>query len=794
MMPPRAQSRRWHIVALPALLVLALLLGAGSTFGTRLDGWLSGAGCFALIVLLGGHASGRRPVSRSAWTPLALLALLVGYAGLQSLALPDSVLAGPHLQARGALDLAGLGDVAVRWSLDPDATLRFVLAFAMPAAIFVATAGAERRERRLALGALVVLAVGAVAWAVAQRAGGPVWLTPYGEAANEHGAFFANANHFGLFLALSFIALALIAGSKPIMVLFALLVAIGVVASGSRAAIVLWVASVIGTGLVAMLEQEQEGQPPRRRRALAAFLFVATLSAAALFMAVPGVDSEQRLAFWPPSLAIGIDALPFGTGMGSFESVYRVAQPLSSVGHSYVNEAHNEPLQWLVEGGIAGLALLCLFILWLGRRLRPGSAVGLDRRERLLVAVALCLCLGHSLVDYPLRTIAGGSLFAFFCGLLCAPAERREARIWPLLASLPVGVAAVALAPAPFLAEDDALRGQTRSALEHWPDHAQARAYRANALYLEGDKTTARDEARAALARQPVLAEALAGALGDELAMPDIARPAASQLGWRNTRLQQAGFFAAASQADWGGAAHHAEAMLRRNTATGLVRDWIQAAMIHDDFRSPLIASKVAERAVVLDLEPQPGAIEGVEALARDPAFEPRPDMLRSLFYRMISQGRGQAASDLYRSRFGATRDLASEAPAGRRGDTPDTPFGWLFNADVDDTKRMIDRGLSFAGDGTTSNWLALRHLALPDGDYRASASLRVERGQPAMMLELRCAGTLAASDRFDPTARVTLSVDTSCPLPELRIVAVAGDRRYRASLVDWSLVSARTP
>ena len=53
--------------------------------------------------------------------------------------------------------------------------------------------------------------------------------------------------------------------------------------------------------------------------------------------------------------------LPFGAGFGTFDPVYRRFEPDALLSTIYLNQAHNEPMQLAMEGGIPALALLLVF-------------------------------------------------------------------------------------------------------------------------------------------------------------------------------------------------------------------------------------------------------------------------------------------------------------------------------------------------------------------------------------------------------------------------------------------------
>jgi len=122
--------------------------------------------------------------------------------------------------------------------------------------------------------------------------------------------------------------------------------------------------------------------------------------------------------------------MPFGAGFGTFDAVYRRFEPDALLSTIYLNQAHNEPMQLAIEGGVPALVLLALFIIWwLRASVRVVSRTGSASRRALGMAMAattLILMLS-SLVDYPLRTPLLSGLFAIACVELLRAKRRVEA-------------------------------------------------------------------------------------------------------------------------------------------------------------------------------------------------------------------------------------------------------------------------------------------------------------------------------------------------------------------------------
>jgi hypothetical protein len=144
-------------------------------------------------------------------------------------------------------------------------------------------------------------------------------------------------------------------------------------------------------------------------------------------------DARQTLAL---STFEGSQTLwPWGGGMGTFESVFPRFQHLHSV-FSYVNEAHNDYAQLLMDLGWGAVLVAVLVIVLTGHQIRQLlSAVKADRRLSTTVAVqwlagvsALALML-HSWVDFNMRIPALAMTASFLAGVfLRDPGDTPTAR------------------------------------------------------------------------------------------------------------------------------------------------------------------------------------------------------------------------------------------------------------------------------------------------------------------------------------------------------------------------------
>ena len=119
-----------------------------------------------------------------------------------------------------------------------------------------------------------------------------------------------------------------------------------------------------------------------------------------------GALDDNRFAVWGPIADMVRSYFPFGSGIGTFQEVYKIGEPDQQLDLTYLNHAHNDWLEVLMTGGVAGMVLLAVAVaawlvgsirVWRARRGNPGTD-----HARLASIVLLILGLA-SVADYPLR-------------------------------------------------------------------------------------------------------------------------------------------------------------------------------------------------------------------------------------------------------------------------------------------------------------------------------------------------------------------------------------------------------
>ncbi|WP_421699508.1 O-antigen ligase family protein [Ancylobacter sp.] len=367
----------------------------------------------------------------------------------------------------------GQGLEGVAWtgssSVDPAASLAALPAVLPPLALFLLVALLDEERRLRFAGWALVFGFLALFLGILQVMQGPASALRFFEISNrsESVGFFANRNHFAAQLYVTFlIGVAWLVGrgggvlghrgaSTPKMIWLAgafclgLLIMAGIALARSRAGILLLLLGLAGVVVMAPLilaVLRGRAAAPRRVRSLVLALLVGLV----LLVGQLGADrflgrfggglvDQMRATLNETTLQAALEALPFGTGLGTFTAVFPVYEGAATLAPQYVNRAHDDWVEFFLETGLAGGVLVALFLVWFGARVyRLWIAPEETGATRLLVlqqcaSLAVLLLLLHSFVDYPLRTATMLAYFAACCALM-TPAEalarvtRRQAR------------------------------------------------------------------------------------------------------------------------------------------------------------------------------------------------------------------------------------------------------------------------------------------------------------------------------------------------------------------------------
>ena len=388
-----------------------------------------------------------------AW--LALVYLVPVPAGFWS-GMPGREVYLPLLQAAGISPGARLP-----LSLVPDATRVSLLAGIPLVAAFLAGFGARLPQLRLVLGVVAAMAFAQILMGLLQVGGGQASHLYFGGDGGRPFGTFANANHFGNYIAMALAAYVWLAWSSithggmrrsrhaagasafpPLPTLWmagGLLLVLGILLSRSRGAML----TGLPIGLLALAIALSAGERSAGPRFT--LLVIGGLVAAALTLAGLGSvfarfdlarlsDSAAFRSLLATSTLEGAAAFwPWGAGWGTYGPVFPRFQPPAVDG--YADHAHHDFAQMLFEGGVFAL-LLGAVCLWLaGARAAALARAFIRHRALRREEMASALCglgllglLLHSLVEFNLHIPANAILGALLAGVYLRPLDAVEAR------------------------------------------------------------------------------------------------------------------------------------------------------------------------------------------------------------------------------------------------------------------------------------------------------------------------------------------------------------------------------
>lgn len=385
---------------------------------------------------------------RVARGPLAALGLIYLLLLFQLIPMPLDLWA--HMPGHGiyAQVAAETGSFGWRpWTLSPELTLNALAALLPATAIGILALALDFRGRLLLARLVVGIACVSALLGLLQFAAGGTALHLFRITSEDSAVgLFANRNHQAVLMACALPILAAVTSirmrqdtsksNRPLgfTLSTAVLLLMGLAATGSRMGLLLGMVGFASAAIIWFATGPHGAGfgrlwPIGLGAAGAALISISLLvarSGSFTRLASDPVD-HTRLAAIGPLLEAARTFLPFGSGFGTFEPVYRRFEPDTLLSTVYLNQAHNEPLQLALEGGVPALVLLILFLIWWTqaalRSVRPRSSVSRRALGMAMVATTLTLMLS-SLVDYPLRTPLLSGLFAIGCVELACSRHR----------------------------------------------------------------------------------------------------------------------------------------------------------------------------------------------------------------------------------------------------------------------------------------------------------------------------------------------------------------------------------
>ena len=378
----------------------------------------------AVVVMLIQVVAGRLPHLARYRACAMFLGIMIALAVVQLIPLPPamwSVLPGRTLIVESPVGVNGWRPL----NIVPDAGWNALFSLLVPLSVLVLMSSLEPRTARRAL----YLLIGAVAFSATFALLQAVGVMPENPLINgsttDYAGVFANRNHQALLLAIG-IAVAWFWGFQEtssrhnwrvwIAICIVILSAVTILVTGSRSGAVLGAGAIIASPIAARTHRKEGKQRVLDTVLWPAISFVIIVGvlllstyfgrAASLSRASTLVLNEEfRLRSLPVVWEVAKAYFPFGAGLGSFDAVYRIAEPLSLLEPTYFNHAHNDFLETVIETGIFGPMLLLGIVIWVGRRTFAAfSQFSESARMGRLGALIVALVLAASLSDYPART------------------------------------------------------------------------------------------------------------------------------------------------------------------------------------------------------------------------------------------------------------------------------------------------------------------------------------------------------------------------------------------------------
>ena len=433
-------------VVIPFYIFVCLLVG-----GSSRAPWSNMALQLGAVAILGWAvlARPRFKAGRPGTQLAAMLFVMVALIGLQLVPLPPAVWSA--LPARDAVahgfDLLRTPLPWLPLSMSPYDTLNSALWLLPP---FAVLAGVLRlgayRETWIALAIVLAALAGVILGALQLAGNGDAASNWYIYSNTNEGSavgFFANANHMAILLVATVpfifgfeartsltltrevrasVGKAVILGGTLMVIL------VGIILNRSLAGYALGAFALTASVFIRLHLED-----PRARWGLVV-VGLGGLLATAVIVASPaqnnltaaGVETDysSRYTSFTNSLRAVADHFPVGSGLGTFADVYPAYENPTWVDRWYVNHVHNDYIEIALETGLPGIILMAAFLLWwLQRAVAVWRAPEINQLARAATIASGAIML-HSLVDFPLRTTAIASLFAFCVAIMVGMRRR----------------------------------------------------------------------------------------------------------------------------------------------------------------------------------------------------------------------------------------------------------------------------------------------------------------------------------------------------------------------------------
>ena len=349
---------------------------------------------------------------------------------LQLVPLPPSIwteLPGREIFAEAAVS-TGADQPWRPLSISPSGTANALASLIVPAVVLFLGANLTREQHWTIAIVILALVGGGTLLGILQFSGASFDNPLINEVPGEVAGNFANRNHFALFLAVGCVisvAWAFRAYAKrwKVYVAFGALALfhLTVLATGSRSGIAIAMIATVFVGLAISRRMVQQLKALPHKIAASFVVIGIAVFASAIWLSISldratsidraasvQNDADLRWQIWPVVLDMFQRYFPAGSGLGAFDPVYRISEPDLLLQSSYINLAHNDWLQILLEGGLLGVTLLAIALAWFIGASTQVWIRSTDAGSRRLLgkvgSIVIVLILAASVTDYPART------------------------------------------------------------------------------------------------------------------------------------------------------------------------------------------------------------------------------------------------------------------------------------------------------------------------------------------------------------------------------------------------------
>lgn len=405
-----------------AALLLVLWLAGGASRENVAGQIISRAAAWATMVIAVLFAQRPRIEEARSATLFLLAAIMLCMA--QLVPLPPGVWRALPGRAAFTDPLVSPSDLWRPWSLVPGATLNALFSLVVPLAVLLLATGMREDQKRWLPATILAVVALSLIIGLFQFTGMRIINPLVNGTPGAVDGLVANRNHYALFLSFGLLiapawAFGYGTGSKgraSIALGFVVLLVLTILATGSRAGLALGVLalvfglSVSRRGIQTALRRYPRWVIPALGLGLIALLAIFVLASVAADRAVSinrllDQDTGQgmRGRGMPVVLTMIRTYFPFGTGMGSFDEVFRMHEPFALLKPTFFNHAHNDFLEIVLNAGLPGLLLLlAALIWWVWKSIAAWRGDAAEVLPRLGSAMLL-LILVASIIDYPAR-------------------------------------------------------------------------------------------------------------------------------------------------------------------------------------------------------------------------------------------------------------------------------------------------------------------------------------------------------------------------------------------------------